>query len=83
MKDVTNQAVRAAIDDCLSGMDALPSVRAAVLNQTRGEVKVKKKLSVGLVFAIVLMLLNVKGAMLIAIIATPPPGKETLEVEKK
>lgn len=38
MNKLTNEAVRAAISDCLSGADSLPSVRTAVLNQVRGEV---------------------------------------------
>ena len=63
MKDVTNQAVRAAIDDCLSGVESMPSVRAQVLNQVRGEVKVKKKLSVGIVFAMLLTVLMAGAAL--------------------
>jgi len=57
MKELTNQAVRAAIDDCLSGVADMPSVRADVLNQVRGEKKVKKKFSVGVIFAMLLALL--------------------------
>ena len=63
MKNVTNQAVRAAIDDCLSGVESMPSVRAQVLNQVRGEVKVKKKLSVGIVFAMLLTVLMAGAAL--------------------
>ena len=63
MKNLTNEAVRAAIDDCLSGVDALPSVRAQVLNQVRGEVKVKKKFSVGIIFALVACLLMAATAV--------------------
>ncbi|MBQ7850291.1 MAG: DUF4179 domain-containing protein [Clostridia bacterium] len=63
MKDVTNQAVRAAIDDCLSGVESMPSVRAQVLNQVRGEVKVKKKLSMGIVFAMLLTVLMAGAAL--------------------
>ena len=61
--NVTDEAVRAAIDDCLSGVQDMPSVRADVLNQVRGDVKVKKKFSVGIVFAIVLMLLMMSAAV--------------------
>ncbi len=57
MKELTNQAVRAAIADCLSGVADMPSVRADVLNQLRGEKKVKKKLSVGVIFATLMALL--------------------------
>lgn len=63
MKELTNEAVRAAIDDCLSGASALPSVRADVLNQVRGEVKVKKKFSVSIVFAMLLTLLMAGAAV--------------------
>lgn len=63
MRKLTNEAVRAAIDDCLSGASALPSVRAQVLNQVRGEVKVKKKFSVGIVFAMLLTLLMAGAAV--------------------
>lgn len=63
MKELTNEAVRAAIDDCFSGMDALPSVRADVLNQVRGEGKVKKKFSVSLIFAMLLTLLMAGAAV--------------------
>ena len=62
MKELTNEAVRAAIDDCLSGVDALPSVRADVLNRTRGEMKVKK-FSVSIVFAMLLTLLMAGAAV--------------------
>ena len=63
MNKIDHLAVRAAIDDCLSGADALPSVRADVLNQLRGEVKVKKKLSMGLIFALLLTLLMTGAAV--------------------
>ena len=54
---LTNEAVRTAIDDCLSGVADMPSVRADVLNQVRGEMKVKRKFSVGIIFALLLTLL--------------------------
>lgn len=63
MKQLSDQAVRAAIDDCLSGVEALPSVRADVLNQVRGEIKVKKKLSAGVIFALLLALLMAGAAV--------------------
>ena len=63
MKELTNEAVRAAIDDCLSGAEKLPSVRAHVLNRLRGEVKVKKKFSVGIVFALLLTVLMAGAAL--------------------
>ena len=63
MKNMTNEAVRAAIDECLSGVGALPSVRANVLNQVRGEVKVKKKFSVSMIFALLICLLMAATAV--------------------
>lgn len=63
MREITNEAVRAALDDCLSGVQTLPSVRADVLNQVRGDIKVKKKLSVGIVFAMLLTLLMAGAAL--------------------
>ena len=63
MKELTNEAVRTAIDDCLSGVMDMPSIRAAVLDQARGEVKVKKKLSVSIVFAVALTLLMMSAAV--------------------
>jgi len=48
--------VRSAIDDCLSGVDQMPSLRSDIMRKARGEVKVKKKLSVGFVLLIVLVL---------------------------
>lgn len=63
MNKLTNEAVRAAIDDCLSGVDGMPSVRADVLNQVRGEIKVKKKFSVGLVIVLLATLLLASAAV--------------------
>ena len=63
MREITNEAVRAALDDCLSGVQTLPSVRADVLNQVRGDIKVKKKLSVGIIFAMLLTLLMAGAAL--------------------
>ena len=63
MKNWNDQAVRAAIDDCLSGVDAVPSVRADVLNQLRGEKKVKSKFSVGVIMALLLTLLMAGAAV--------------------
>jgi len=44
-------------------VDALPSVRADVLNRTRGEMKVKRKFSVSIVFAMLLTLLMAGAAV--------------------
>lgn len=51
--------IRAAIDEALSGLDARPTLQYRVMQEIRGEKKVKKKLSVGLVLALVLMMLTV------------------------
>ena len=55
------ETIRSAMDRRLSFLDDLPSCRAGVLEQiAREEVPVmKKKVSVGLVFAMVLVLLSV------------------------
>lgn len=63
MKRINREAVRAAIDDCLSGVDALPSVRADVLKQVRGEEKVNKKISIGVIAALMLTLLMAGAAL--------------------
>ncbi len=57
------KAVRAAIDDCLSGLESVPSRRAEILTHVRGEKKVKKKLSAGFVLAIVLTVLMAGAAV--------------------
>ena len=51
--------VHDALDDCLSGVDAMPSFRYDIMRKVRGETVVKKKVSLGLVFAIVLLLVTV------------------------
>ena len=51
--------VRAALGDCLSGVDQMPSLRHDIMRKARGERVVKKKLSVGLVFMIVMILVVV------------------------
>jgi hypothetical protein len=66
MKDdrILESEVRAALDDCLSGVDGMPSLRYDIMRSVRGETKVKKKLSIGLVFVIVLMLAAVTALAL-------------------
>ena len=51
--------VRAALDECLSYVDDLPSLRYDIMRKARGEKPMKKKISVGLIFAIVTMLIAV------------------------
>ncbi len=48
--------LRRVMDACLPGLEQRPNFDRDVLRQVRGEVKVKKKLSVGFVLIIVLML---------------------------
>lgn len=57
MMEQDKQKVRAAIADCLSGVEALPSMRADILRAAKGEKKVKHNLSKGLVLALVLILM--------------------------
>ena len=56
------QQVRSAIDDCTRGIDQAPSLRYQILKQAKGEPPVKKKISVALALAMVMMLL-VSGAV--------------------
>ena len=48
--------VRSAINDCLSGVDSMPSQRSTIMRKARGDIQVKRKLSVGFVLLIVLVL---------------------------
>lgn len=62
-RDITDQAVRQALEDCLSGVKALPSMRGEILRAAKGEMKVKKKLNMGLVLAMILVLLTTTAAV--------------------
>lgn len=55
-KDLRDAGIRTAIDGYFADMDERPSLQYKVLRQTRGEEKMKNKISVGLVVAIVLVL---------------------------
>ena len=57
MTDQEKRNIKAALDDCLSGVDALPSLRADILRAAKGEKKMKRTMSKGLVLALVLMLM--------------------------
>lgn len=60
-------AVRSAIDDCLSGVSALPTLRHDILQRARGETKVKKKLSLALIVAVVLIMAAVTALAVVTI----------------
>lgn len=47
--------VRSAIDDCLSGVDQMPSLRSGIMRKVRGEVKVKRKLSFAFTLTLILV----------------------------
>ena len=57
MTEQDNRKIKEAIASCLSGVEALPSQRAEILRAAKGEMKVKRKTSKGLVLALVLMLM--------------------------
>lgn len=54
--------IREAVNDTLSGVDALPTLRYKVLQAARGEQKVKKKISLAFVQAVLLLVIAV-GAL--------------------
>lgn len=57
MTEQDKRKIREAMTSCLSGVDALPSMRADILRAAKGEEKVKRNLSKGLVLALVLILM--------------------------
>lgn len=57
MTEQDKRKIREAMTSCLSGVDALPSMRADILRAAKGEKKVKRSLSKGLVLALVLILM--------------------------
>ena len=57
MTEQENRTIREALSSCLSGVDALSSMRSDILRAAKGEKKVKRKLSKGLVLALVLILM--------------------------
>lgn len=58
MTEQDTQKIRAAIADCLSGLDTLPSQRAEILRAAKGETKMKRKMHLGLMLALILALLT-------------------------
>lgn len=57
MTEQDNRKIKEALTSCLSGVDALPSMRADILRAAKGEKKVKRSLNKGLVLALVLILM--------------------------
>lgn len=56
MSEHRNNALRAAIDDCLSGVTERPSLQGKVLNRLESKAKTQKKVSFAVVLAAVLLL---------------------------
>lgn len=63
MTEQENRKIREALSSCLSGVDALPSRRADILRATKGEIKVKRKMNLGLVVALILVLMTTTVAV--------------------
>ena len=57
MTEQEKRKIREALSSCLSGVDALPSMRQDILRAAKGEKKVKRTLSKGLVLALILVLM--------------------------
>ena len=64
---MTDNPVRSAIDDCLSGVLALPTLRHDILTKARGEITVKRKISLALVLAVVLIMAAVTALAVVTI----------------
>ena len=63
MTERDNMKIKAALADCLSGVETLPSLRADVLRAAKGEKKMKRKMNMGLVLALILVLLTTTVAV--------------------
>ena len=63
MTEQDNRKIREALSSCLSGVDALPSMRSEILRAAKGEQKVKRKLNMGLVLALILVLMTTSVAV--------------------
>ena len=63
MTEQDNRKIREALSSCLSGVDALPSMRPEILRAAKGEQKVKRKLNMGLVLALILVLMTTSVAV--------------------
>ena len=62
-----NNELRRVMDACLPGLEKRPDFDRDVLRQVRGEVKVKRKLSVGFVLTMILILITVTALAITAI----------------
>ncbi len=63
MTEQENRRIQEALSSCLSGVDALPSRRADILRAAKGEMKVKRKMNLGLVVALILVLMTTTVAV--------------------
>jgi len=63
MTEQENRRIKEALDSCLSGVDALPSMRADILRAAKGEQKVKRRMNMGLILALILVLMTTTVAV--------------------
>ncbi len=63
MTEQDNRKIREALSSCLSGVDALPSMRSDILRAAKGEQKVKRKMNMGLILALILALMTTSVAV--------------------
>ena len=63
MTEQENRKIKEAMTSCLSGVDALPSRRGEILRAAKGEINVKRKMNLGLVVALILVLLSTTVAV--------------------
>lgn len=63
MTEQEKRNIKAALDDCFSGVDALPSMRADILRAAKGEQKVKRRMNMGLILALILVLMTTTVAV--------------------
>ena len=55
-EDMIRKQIHEAVDESLSHLDARPSLYGAIMAQTQGEQKVKRRISVGVVLALAMLL---------------------------
>lgn len=63
MNPSDKRKIKNAMDACLTGVDALPSRRADILRAAKGEKKMKRKMNLGLIFALILVLFTASVAV--------------------